>query len=52
MSPDLGEHNDDVLRELGFSAAEADALREGGAFGPVAPAPGPAAAMTGKGDAI
>lgn len=33
MSPGLGEHNEDVLAELGFSAADAQALREGGAFG-------------------
>ena len=33
MPPGLGEHNDDVLAELGFSEAEAAALRDGGAFG-------------------
>lgn len=33
MSPALGEHNDDVLAELGFSAADTQALRDGGAFG-------------------
>lgn len=33
MSPKLGEHNDEVLAELGFSAAQTRALREGGAFG-------------------
>ena len=33
MSPDLGEHNDEVLAELGFSAADTQTLRDGGAFG-------------------
>ena len=33
MSPGLGEHNDEVLAELGFSDAERVALRCGGAFG-------------------
>lgn len=33
MSPALGEHNDEVLAELGFSAAEAEALKDAGAFG-------------------
>ena len=33
MSPALGEHNDDVLAELGFSEADTQALRDGGAFG-------------------
>jgi crotonobetainyl-CoA:carnitine CoA-transferase CaiB-like acyl-CoA transferase len=29
-APGLGEHNDDVLRQLGFSAAETDGLRASG----------------------
>ena len=33
MSPGLGQHNDEVLAELGFSADDARALRNGGAFG-------------------
>lgn len=33
MSPGLGEHNDEVLGALGFSAAELAALRAEGAFG-------------------
>lgn len=33
MSPGLGEHNDDVLSELGFTPAEAAKLRDEGAFG-------------------
>ena len=30
-APQLGEHNEEVLRELGFSAAEIDGLRTSGA---------------------
>jgi crotonobetainyl-CoA:carnitine CoA-transferase CaiB-like acyl-CoA transferase len=30
-APEIGEHNDEVLRELGFSQAEIDALHAGGA---------------------
>jgi formyl-CoA transferase len=30
-APDLGEHNDEVLEQLGFTADEIDALRAGGA---------------------
>jgi formyl-CoA transferase len=30
-APEIGEHNDQVLQELGFSAAEIDGLRTGGA---------------------
>jgi len=33
MSPGLGQHNDEVLNELGFSEAERTALKAGGAFG-------------------
>ncbi len=33
MSPGLGQHNDEVLAELGFSADDALALKDGGAFG-------------------
>jgi crotonobetainyl-CoA:carnitine CoA-transferase CaiB-like acyl-CoA transferase len=33
MSPGLGEHNDEVLAELGFTAADTQALRNDGAFG-------------------
>src|SRR5467141_3774961 len=31
-APKIGEHNDEVLRQLGFSAAEIDGLRAGGAI--------------------
>jgi crotonobetainyl-CoA:carnitine CoA-transferase CaiB-like acyl-CoA transferase len=31
-APGIGEHNDDVLGQLGFSAAEIDGLRAGGAI--------------------
>jgi formyl-CoA transferase len=31
-APDIGEHNDEVLHELGFNAAEIDGLRAGGAI--------------------
>jgi crotonobetainyl-CoA:carnitine CoA-transferase CaiB-like acyl-CoA transferase len=30
-APRLGEHNEEVLRELGFSATEIDGLRASGA---------------------
>jgi crotonobetainyl-CoA:carnitine CoA-transferase CaiB-like acyl-CoA transferase len=30
-APQLGEHNEEVLRELGFSATEIDGLRASGA---------------------
>jgi formyl-CoA transferase len=30
-APKIGEHNDEVLRQLGFSAAEIDGLHESGA---------------------
>jgi formyl-CoA transferase len=30
-APKIGEHNDEVLRQLGFSAAEIDGLHQGGA---------------------
>jgi formyl-CoA transferase len=30
-APELGEHNDEVLRELGFNATEIDGLRASGA---------------------
>lgn len=33
MSPKLGEHNGEVLAELGFSTEDAKALKDGGAFG-------------------
>jgi len=33
MPPRLGEHNEAVLAELGFSSDEAAALKEAGAFG-------------------
>ncbi len=33
MSPGLGEHNNQVLAELGFSPDEAEALKAAGAFG-------------------
>jgi crotonobetainyl-CoA:carnitine CoA-transferase CaiB-like acyl-CoA transferase len=31
-APDIGEHNDEVLRQLGFSAAEIDSLHQSGAI--------------------
>ncbi len=31
--PGLGEHNEQLAREVGFSAAEISAMREQGAFG-------------------
>jgi formyl-CoA transferase len=31
-APEIGEHNADVLRQLGFSAAEIDGLRASGAI--------------------
>jgi crotonobetainyl-CoA:carnitine CoA-transferase CaiB-like acyl-CoA transferase len=31
-APDIGEHNDDVLQELGFNAAQIEGLRAGGAI--------------------
>jgi len=31
-APELGEHNDEVLKQLGFSGAEIDALRASGAI--------------------
>jgi len=31
-APKIGEHNEEVLRQLGFSVAEIDALRESGAI--------------------
>jgi crotonobetainyl-CoA:carnitine CoA-transferase CaiB-like acyl-CoA transferase len=31
-APKIGEHNDEVLRQLGFSAAEIDGLRASGAI--------------------
>jgi crotonobetainyl-CoA:carnitine CoA-transferase CaiB-like acyl-CoA transferase len=38
-APDLGEHNDEVLKELGFDAKEIERLRAGGVIGkPTAPA--------------
>src|ERR1700730_477032 len=41
-APELGEHTDDVLRELGFASAEIEDLRAGGAV--PAPRPMPAVA--------
>ena len=31
-APDLGEHNDEVLKQLGFTGGEIDDLRSGGAI--------------------
>jgi formyl-CoA transferase len=31
-APKIGEHNEEVLRQLGFSAAEVDGLRASGAI--------------------
>jgi formyl-CoA transferase len=33
--PDLGEHSDEVLKELGFSASEIEGLRAGGTIPPL-----------------
>jgi formyl-CoA transferase len=35
-APEIGEHNDEVLKELGFGAAELDALRASGVLGSAA----------------
>jgi formyl-CoA transferase len=38
-APDLGEHDDEVLKELGFAANEIEQLRASGVIGkPTAPA--------------
>jgi crotonobetainyl-CoA:carnitine CoA-transferase CaiB-like acyl-CoA transferase len=38
-APELGEHNDEVLKELGFAAKEIEQLRASGVIGkPTAPA--------------
>jgi formyl-CoA transferase len=38
-APDLGEHNDEVLKELGFDTKEIDRLRASGVIAkPTAPA--------------
>jgi formyl-CoA transferase len=38
-APDLGEHNDEVLKELGFEAKQIDQLRTDGVIAkPTAPA--------------
>jgi crotonobetainyl-CoA:carnitine CoA-transferase CaiB-like acyl-CoA transferase len=34
-APALGEHNEELLAEIGYSAAEIAALREAGTFGPI-----------------
>jgi len=40
-APDLGEHNEEILRELGFDAKEIDGFRTSGMLGkPKAPAKG------------
>jgi crotonobetainyl-CoA:carnitine CoA-transferase CaiB-like acyl-CoA transferase len=38
-APELGEHNEEVLTQLGFSAREIDALQAGGAIPRAAPQP-------------
>src|SRR6266487_5024920 len=43
-APDLGQHNEEVLKELGFSATEVAGLRANGTIGK--PTPQPAAAAT------
>ncbi len=43
-APDLGQHNEEVLKELGFSATEVAGLRASGTIGK--PTPQPAAAAT------
>jgi formyl-CoA transferase len=43
-APDLGEHNDEVLEELGFDIKEIDRLRASGVIGkPTSPTPKPTA---------
>ncbi len=44
-APELGEHNDEVLTELGFTREEVDALRASGAV----PAPEPPARVAREG---
>jgi formyl-CoA transferase len=46
-APDLGEHNEEVLKQLGFTGDEIDALRTGGAI-PHAPDPEAAAPARGR----
>ena len=38
-APELGEHTDEVLRELGFASAEIEDLRAGGAVSTPRPMP-------------
>ncbi|MGH2871826.1 MAG: CaiB/BaiF CoA transferase family protein [Solirubrobacteraceae bacterium] len=44
--PELGEHTDEVLEQLGFSAAEIAALHQQGAVAGIAPAPPDAAFLS------
>jgi crotonobetainyl-CoA:carnitine CoA-transferase CaiB-like acyl-CoA transferase len=42
--PDLGEHNNEVLKELGFDTKEIEGLRASGVIGkPTSPTPKPTA---------
>ncbi len=43
-APDLGQHNEEVLKELGFSATEVAGLRASGTIGKPTPQPAAAAA--------
>jgi formyl-CoA transferase len=38
-APEIGEHNEEVLKELGFTGDEIDGLRESGAIPHVSPEP-------------
>src|SRR5260221_10901760 len=46
-APDLGQHNEAVLKELGFSATEVAGLRASGTIGKPTPPPAAAAAKPG-----
>src|SRR5258705_10891982 len=46
-APDLGQHNEEVLKELGFSATEVAGLRASGTIGKPTPQPAAAAAKPG-----
>ncbi len=46
-APDLGQHNEEVLKDLGFSATEVAGLRASGTIGKPTPQPAAAAAKPG-----